>query len=329
MVLLSGSKVYTLVTGYKEKELERWILRNVAHIFGEDVLYFDVKKQIESIIGTRTIPDGYLIRLSDPPVFMVIECELSSHDPYRHTLPQLTKFDVAIKNVDTQRKLADLFYEEIRSDKEKLEKVKNHLGKNEVYHYIHSVLKNIPHYLILIDEVLNEYHEIADRFPANTTTKSFKTYRSNSGDIIHEFDPVFKKTIQIKSLTVKDKKKLDQRIRSMMRTYIDKRTSAWRSFPPNLRESLQIRGMELVKHRDNDEVILLVYLDSSIFKASLVDQGYTEWFSDHSDGDWYGHKESPNSNTHPVLLRTTHDKLDLDEIKQSVYRLISVVKDKE
>ena len=49
--------------------------------FGSDVIYFDVKKRIESIIGKKTIPDGYLIRLSDPPVFMVIEYELSEHCP--------------------------------------------------------------------------------------------------------------------------------------------------------------------------------------------------------------------------------------------------------
>lgn len=61
-------------------------------IFGKDTIYFDIKPVLKSTSGIGSIPDAYVIKLSKPGEWYVIENELATHSIYDHVVKQLTKF---------------------------------------------------------------------------------------------------------------------------------------------------------------------------------------------------------------------------------------------
>lgn len=83
--LLSNNKIFTLYEYTLEKEFEHEIVKNSNAIFGNNSIYFDVKKLI-GLDNILTIPDGYLIDLTfdSNPKLYIIENELVRHDPYKH-----------------------------------------------------------------------------------------------------------------------------------------------------------------------------------------------------------------------------------------------------
>ncbi len=64
----------------KEEELERVVVENSHLIFGEDSVYLDIKRKVNSQKGDiASIPDGYVISFSSGrPKLYVIENEISS-----------------------------------------------------------------------------------------------------------------------------------------------------------------------------------------------------------------------------------------------------------
>jgi len=77
--------------------LEKVVVENYNKIFGSDTVYFDLKKGIRNKKGDLlTIPDGYLLRLSDEPTMSIIENELSIHDPVDHIGKHFLKYSSAL-----------------------------------------------------------------------------------------------------------------------------------------------------------------------------------------------------------------------------------------
>ena len=91
--IIANEKDFRLVDFENETELEKAVVENYNKIFGENSFYFDLKKGIRHKKGDLlTIPDGYLIKFEPKPIMIIIENELSTHDPVHHIGLQFVKF---------------------------------------------------------------------------------------------------------------------------------------------------------------------------------------------------------------------------------------------
>lgn len=75
-------RYHGLVVYSKESDFEELVAKNAETIFGDKEIYIDVKRKINTTTLGGTIPDGFLIDLSDieNPGFYLVEVELQSHD---------------------------------------------------------------------------------------------------------------------------------------------------------------------------------------------------------------------------------------------------------
>ncbi|PTD94277.1 hypothetical protein C9439_02995 [archaeon SCG-AAA382B04] len=116
MVLLHDDTKYERKSFSDEEELEDVLEKYSDEIFGEASIFLNLKKKLRSKFdGLNTIPDGFLLDLSDPsnPVFYLVEVELARHR-LDHIAPQLVKFAMAFNsNKNTIKKV---FYENISRD---------------------------------------------------------------------------------------------------------------------------------------------------------------------------------------------------------------------
>ena len=100
--IVINNEKYSLSCPEDEAQLEEMVKEHSKLIFGDDSLYFDIKKQITTKTDVGSKPDGYAISLNSKQWY-VVEVELASHDPYKHVLPQVTKFLNGIDNHDNQK----------------------------------------------------------------------------------------------------------------------------------------------------------------------------------------------------------------------------------
>ena len=105
MLVIDGVKYKLWTPKDEEKEFHPMIKEHSNEIFGEDSVYFDIKHKLESKAGIVSIPDAYVITLSKPYRWFIVENELSSHPVYSHIVPQLTKFIHGIKNPQSQKQI--------------------------------------------------------------------------------------------------------------------------------------------------------------------------------------------------------------------------------
>ncbi len=109
MVIFYENKKYQEYQFKLEEEFEREVIKYSNLFFGENAIFIDVKKKIDSKSIGGTIPDGFLFDLSDPSnsEFYLVEVELSTHDFYKHIFPQITKFFAFYKNPTSQAELVE------------------------------------------------------------------------------------------------------------------------------------------------------------------------------------------------------------------------------
>ena len=170
-----------------EDELEAFIKEYIEVIFGSGSLFFE-KNKIESKAGIGSIPDGFVLSLTEDKWF-VVEVELSDHPLYNHIVPQLTKFYSAIKNYATRRKLVDAFYDEIRTNVQLEYKFKSSGIKKELYKVLTDIINKTPDIVIIIDAKTKELEEICETLPFSVKVLEFETYyRENSNLPVHLFD---------------------------------------------------------------------------------------------------------------------------------------------
>ena len=217
MILYKDAVRYIEYQYKNESEIEDMIFEHSKNIFGKDSLLL-VKRKINTNSGLGTIPDAFVISL-DAKRWYLIEVELKNHPLYEHIVPQISKFNTAIKNSDSQKKLIKMIYEEIKDDPQKnlifqLKQIK------EVFKYITEILESKPQIIILIDGKNDELEEVCDSLPFDSKVIEFKTYiRENVGlgVHIHSFEPLenFKKIKpesnenKINDLTETEKKRID------------------------------------------------------------------------------------------------------------------------
>ena len=144
MLVIDGVKYRLWTPKDEEKEFHPMIKEHSKEIFGENSLYFDVKHKLKSKSGIGSIPDAYVITLSKPYQWYVVESELASHPVYDHIVRQLTKFINGIKNQSTRNQILDTFYDEIRNDKLLGAYVEKAIGSQEIHHFLSKLLSKPP-----------------------------------------------------------------------------------------------------------------------------------------------------------------------------------------
>jgi predicted small metal-binding protein len=116
-VLINGVRYKLWTPSDEEKEFHPIIKEHSKEIFGEDSVYFDLKYKLKSKSNIAAIPDAYVINLSKPYEWYIIENELASHDVYDHIVPQVSKFFDNMEELETQRAIRDALDNEINQDK--------------------------------------------------------------------------------------------------------------------------------------------------------------------------------------------------------------------
>jgi hypothetical protein len=166
MLLVDGVS-YRLSNITNEEELETYIESHSRQIFGPESLYFPVKKQMKSMSGIGSIPDGYVVMLSRPYRWLLVEVELSNHPIYEHIVPQLNKFVQGIKNPDSKKQLVKALLEVIRGDQVLEAYVKKQLGSGELHEFLSNTIDQSPELAVIIDNKTTELLEACDGIPLN------------------------------------------------------------------------------------------------------------------------------------------------------------------
>lgn len=149
-----------------ESEFENIIVENSKLFFGNSSIFIDTKKKIDSKFLGGTIPDGFLIDLSDidNPEFYIVEVELASHDFYKHIFPQLTKFFSFFKNPQSISELVEKIFSIINSNPEYKRSLKSLIKSQEIYKYLKDLIENSHNILLIIDGEKEELPEIMETY---------------------------------------------------------------------------------------------------------------------------------------------------------------------
>jgi hypothetical protein len=176
MVVLIDGVRYVLVRP-EEAVLEKAIKTNCEHIFGQDSFYFDLKGKISSRAGIGTIPDGYVIFFDPKPKWAIVEVELASHPVYAHLIPQLTKFNRAIEDGSTRRKLVDTLYTSVNNDEVLRARLKQKIESGELHKFVYDLIAQDPLIIVAIDQASDELEEALRDIRREIRVLEFKTFR--------------------------------------------------------------------------------------------------------------------------------------------------------
>jgi len=196
MLLIDGVK-YVEWTPSNEDEFEKVVKEHAKDIFGEDSIYFDIKRKLRSKSAIGSIPDGYAIVFGDEPRWHIVEVELSSHPLYEHIVPQVSKFINALKNPSTQKNLVDALYQEIDSDEGLKLRFKRASGTTETYKFLSDLMSKSPVVTVIIEkhtEKLDEALAMVPYPPQNKKVVEFRTFaREGVGLDVHAhlFEPLY------------------------------------------------------------------------------------------------------------------------------------------
>jgi len=164
-VSLNGD-VFEQVIYSQEEEFEQLVARNAVTIFGNQSIYINAKRRITTSALGRTIPDGFLIDLSDfkKPQFYLVEVELQSHDFSSHIFPQITRFFAFYRNSEQRHKLTETIFTLFQEDAVLTGKIRDSIGAKEVYKFLKDTIDRSQNILIIIDGAKPEFEEIINTY---------------------------------------------------------------------------------------------------------------------------------------------------------------------
>jgi hypothetical protein len=174
--------IFEQVVYLKEDEFEQLVAKNAETIFGDKALYIDTKKKVNTSSLGGTIPDGFLIGLSDnkDPQFYLVEVELKNHDFLNHIFSQITKFFAFYKDSRSRHKLIETIFTFFQEDAVLKSKIVDLIGLKEIYKFLKDTVDNNQNILIIIDGPKPEFEEIINTY-TDTWGKMVKV------QIIHHF----------------------------------------------------------------------------------------------------------------------------------------------
>jgi predicted transport protein len=195
MLLVDGVRYRLWTPKDEEKQFHPMIKEHFKEIFGSDCLYFDIKQTLRMKSGIGSIPDAYVITLSKPYQWYIIENELAVHPVYQHVVPQVSKFISGIKTLQSQKEVRDTLFAEIKRDKVIEAEVKEKVQPKEIHEFLSDLTAKAPRIAVLIDEITDEVKEAIGALKSLGVTEvvEFKTYvRENAESVhIHSFESIF------------------------------------------------------------------------------------------------------------------------------------------
>jgi len=199
-----GDKEFYSSTFVNEAELEKVVVENYEKIFGNDTVYFDLKKGIRHTKGDLlTIPDGYLLRLNTAPTMSIIENELSVHDPVDHIGKHFLKYSSAL-TVPSKYPVKKFLMEYLKSNKIISKRLENLMEKTPFKNvsdlFDAVILDQDFGYIIVIDGKTDELERIVSPYAPEIIV--IKKYQYND-EIIFQIETSDEEEMQVVK-TVKD-----------------------------------------------------------------------------------------------------------------------------
>jgi len=193
MLIIDGVKYKLWTPKDEEKEFHPMVKEHSKEIFGENSIYFDVKHKLKSKSGIGSIPDAYVIKLSKPYEWYVVENELSSHPIFDHIVKQLTKFMNGVKNPESRNEILEAIDEEIRENKILKAQIEDMIDSPEIYRFMSKLLSNLPRIVVVIDELNEEVKEACQSLKYETQFVEFKTFVREDAPNVHAylFEPLY------------------------------------------------------------------------------------------------------------------------------------------
>lgn len=192
MLIIDGVKYKLWIPKDEEREFHPMVKMHSEEIFGEDSIYFDVKHKLKSRSGIGSIPDAYVIKLSKPYEWYVIENELATHPIYDHIVKQLTKFMNGLKNPKSRQDILEALDEEISSDSVLKTYVEKTIGSLQTYRFMSKLLSRFPKIVVVIDELSEEVKEACESLKYPIQFVEFKTFVREDAENVraHLFEPI-------------------------------------------------------------------------------------------------------------------------------------------
>ena len=202
---------YTLWRYENEAKFEAMIVENSNAIFGEDGIYFDIKKMIGKPKKGATIPDGYFLDLTfhnDPRLYLV-EVELQNHNVYGHIGEQILRFGISSET--DKYKIKSCLLDDISLDPVKKAKL-NEFFKQSKYDNINELLDKViydnkPAAIIIIDQSTDELYNVLGQLTMATEVIEAQTYICGNKRL-HRFTP-FKDDVMTDLPATEDADELD------------------------------------------------------------------------------------------------------------------------
>lgn len=191
-IIDDSGAVYSQYHYSQEVDFERMVVANSAAIFGEDGIYFDIKKLIGRPKKGATIPDGYFLDLTfhSSPQLYLVEVELNSHDVYGHIGEQILRFGIS-SEMD-KYKMKNLLLEDIGKDAGKRSKLKAYFARskfnNESELLDKVIFDNKPAAIVVIDEATEELSNVMGQLTMATEVIEAQTFVCGDKKL-HRFKP--------------------------------------------------------------------------------------------------------------------------------------------
>lgn len=195
MILFYNSKEFKEYKYPKEEEFEKDIVANSKLFFGQNTIYIDAKKKIDSKSLGGAVPDGFLFNLTDKenPEFYIVEAELSNHKFYDHIFPQITRFFAFYNNQPSHSELVDKLYKIVTRDPQLKMEFTKLLADKEIYKFINDTLHSSQNILLIIDGEKKELSETFETYSEWSTTVKYITVKkyTNNSELIYTIEPEF------------------------------------------------------------------------------------------------------------------------------------------
>jgi hypothetical protein len=196
MLIVDGIRYKPWTPKNEEGEFHPLVKAQSKEIFGKDSIYFDVKTTLRSDSGIASIPDAYVIDLTEPFKWYVVENELATHPVYDHIVKQLTKFINGIDNQNSRAQILEMLYSQINREDGLRATVLSKTETSDVYHFLSKLMLKLPKIIVIIDEKTAEVEEACQALKYSPQIIEFKTFVSENTPqtYAHLFEPLYVET---------------------------------------------------------------------------------------------------------------------------------------
>jgi hypothetical protein len=192
MLVVDGIRYRLWIPKDEENEFHPMVKEHHKEIFGEDSLYFDVKRVLKTLSGIGSIPDAYVINLKKNEWY-VVEIELSSHPVYNHVVNQISRFINAIENSNTTTQIMEAIYKAINDDVILKATVEKSIDSREIHRYVYELFSKAPKIVIIVEQKNPELEDACRALKYQPYIEEFKTFvREDAPNIrAHLFEPMY------------------------------------------------------------------------------------------------------------------------------------------